>query len=424
MSHLWSVIVEFLRANSFASGGLVLGTLGGLAVWARRLPAAAGHWVWRRVVLEARIDESERAFHWLDSWFHAHPYARRARRLRLVMHGSQLAQVPGEGQHLVTYRDSWLWLSHSREKFEASQLRNYNRSYTLRVPRWRRALLEQLFDEARAQYQTTRKDSIDFYINHGAEWRHAGEHPLRRADTVIYPAGVLESVMADARWFHQSESWYNSLGIPYRRGYLLTGSPGTGKSTLALVLASELDYNLYTLDLADPALNDARLGALMISLEERSLVLVEDVDALFSGRVSSANNHLTFSGVINALDGLLAGRSRLLVLTTNHPERLDPALCRPGRVDRTFTFGPASPDQALRLWQRFHPTRADLAPGFADWAGNGLFSMADLQQHLINHLESPEQGATADGITHYTPNSVARQLDFEAGEPAAAAIPA
>lgn len=76
-------------------------------------------------------------------------------------------------------------------------------------------------------------------------------------------------------------------GIPYRRGLLLYGPPGSGKSSFIQALAGSLDYNICILNLSERGLTDDKLNHLMINAPERSFILLEDVDAAFKGRTSS-----------------------------------------------------------------------------------------------------------------------------------------
>ena len=75
--------------------------------------------------------------------------------------------------------------------------------------------------------------------------------------------GVAESILADVRRFLSSAPWYLSRGIPYRRGYLLHGPPGCGKSSFVMALAGELKYNICVLNVADPHMTDDRLQYLL-----------------------------------------------------------------------------------------------------------------------------------------------------------------
>lgn len=63
---------------------------------------------------------------------------------------------------------------------------------------------------------------------------------------------------------------------------------------------------------------------------------------------------MTFSGFLNALDGVASGEERIIFLTTNHIDRLDPALIRPGRVDLAVLVGDADPEQARTLFTNFY----------------------------------------------------------------------
>jgi chaperone BCS1 len=102
------------------------------------------------------------------------------------------------------------------------------------------------------------------------------------------------------------------------------------------------------------------LNHLLTVVPNRTLVLLEDVDAAFSNRrtQSEADGYrganVTFSGLLNTLDGVASAEERIIFLTTNHVERLDEALVRPGRVDMTVRLGEITRYQVSRLWDRFY----------------------------------------------------------------------
>jgi chaperone BCS1 len=177
---------------------------------------------------------------------------------------------------------------------------------------------------------------------------------------VVLDEGVKERIVEDVQDFISSAHWYQDRGIPYRRGYLLYGPPGTGKSSFIQALAGELDYDIAILNLSERGLTDDRLNHLLTIVPNRTLVLLEDVDAAFSNRrvQSEADGYrganVTFSGLLNALDGVASAEERIVFLTTNHVERLDEALVRPGRVDMTVRLGEVTRYQVGRLWDRFY----------------------------------------------------------------------
>lgn len=113
---------------------------------------------------------------------------------------------------------------------------------------------------------------------------------------------------------------------------------------------------------------------------------------------------VTFSGFINALDGVASSEERIVFMTTNHLDRLDPALIRPGRVDVLQVIGDASPSQARRLFCQFYSEPdipGEVSREYADELGKlgesieiiitekqskgRTISMASLQGHFIKH---------------------------------------
>ena len=118
-------------------------------------------------------------------------------------------------------------------------------------------------------------------------------------------------------------------------------------------------------------MNDERLVELMLSLPRRSMVLMEDIDAVIPERRykpksaaqmddqvaanGSGQEGITLSGLLNCMDGITAPDGAVIVMTTNHPELIDPALLRPGRVDMRVEFGPANRDQIERMCRRLLP---------------------------------------------------------------------
>jgi len=133
---------------------------------------------------------------------------------------------------------------------------------------------------------------------------------------------------------------WRELCAPHRRGMLLHGPPGCGKTSVIVTLAGHLGLGISILSLADPNITDSSLQARVADVPRNTLLLLEDIDAAFisretgiTGTAHGGLSQVTLTGLINALDGIVASEARLTFLTTNYPDRLDPALIRPGRVD-------------------------------------------------------------------------------------------
>ena len=267
--------------------------------------------------------------------------------------------VPGPGQHIFRYRNAFIAVSRQREK-------SFNRdgvpfeTVTLTTLYSQRQVFEDLFTEAHAMAQTMEEGKTVLYTSRMTEWCQFGQPKRKRPiDSVVLEKGLKERILDDLKAFISARTWYLDRGIPYRRGYLLYGPPGTGKSSFIQALAGELDFNIGILNLSERGLTDDRLNHLLTNIPPRTIVLLEDADAAFANRAKAQEDgfkstSVTFSGLLNALDGVASAEERVIFLTTNHVSRLDEALVRPGRVDMAVRLGEADAYQMEQLWDRFY----------------------------------------------------------------------
>jgi mitochondrial chaperone BCS1 len=149
------------------------------------------------------------------------------------------------------------------------------------------------------------------------------------------------------------------------------------------------------LNLSERGLTDDRLNHLLSNVPERSIMLLEDIDAAFAKRNQSDNqgyqSMLTFSGLLNALDGVASAEERIVFMTTNHIERLDPALVRPGRIDMKEFLGNATESQIRGMFLRFYENQGDLADQFVRSLKDKSVSTASLQGHFVYFKDKPQQ---------------------------------
>ncbi len=170
--------------------------------------------------------------------------------------------------------------------------------------------------------------------------------------------------------------------MPHRLGFLLEGPTGTGKTSTILTLASHFDAQLKIVSLT--SLSDSALMKLCSDLSRGSsltFIIFEDADVLFKGREKHKGdiNLVTFGGLLNAIDGLTSGNNRVTFITTNHVDKLDPALLRPGRVDVSMHLGNLDYNQACGMYRRFFED--DAINSFAlEFTGK---SAAEAQEELI-----------------------------------------
>ncbi|PWZ07520.1 AAA-ATPase ASD, mitochondrial [Zea mays] len=196
-------------------------------------------------------------------------------------------------------------------------------------------------------------------------WTHVPfEHP-KTFDKLAMDPAKKKDVIDDLDMFKQSKDYYNRVGKPWKRGYLLYGPPGTGKSTMVAAMANHLGYDVYDFELTSVKTN-TDLRKLLIETKSKSIMVFEDIDCSLqvTGKRKSkeeeegskdgngddpyaakqkeeeedakSSSKVTLSGLLNFIDGIWSacGEERLVVFTTNHVDKLDPALIRTGRMDK------------------------------------------------------------------------------------------
>lgn len=271
-------------------------------------------------------------------------------------------------EHIVTQRQS--------QTFSWRPLPEEKRGFTLRVKKKDKAIilgsyLDFVMDKAneirrnnqdRLLYTNSRGGSLD---SRGHPWESVPfKHPSTFDTLAMDPVKKTE-IMEDLKDFANGESFYQRTGRAWKRGYLLYGPPGTGKSSMIAAMANYLGYDIYDLELTEVHTN-SELRKLLMKTSSKSIIVIEDIDCSINltNRKKSSNgsnsgarsnnsydmspppgsgngggedggNTITLSGLLNFTDGLWSccGSERIFVFTTNHIEKLDPALLRSGRMD-------------------------------------------------------------------------------------------
>ncbi|PGG95228.1 hypothetical protein GX51_08303, partial [Blastomyces parvus] len=308
----------------------------------------------------------------------------------------RLNYAPSQGNHYFRHAGRFIKLERSRQRLSPwTSLDHVTVSCLGRDT----AFLKGLLDEAQQAYVRRDGDKTIIYRaargpgGQNATWsRCMARHP-RPISTVVLDKSQKENFMNDLKdYLHPlSKRWYTNRGIPYRRGYLFSGPPGCGKTSLCFAAAGELQLKIYIVDLNSWNLTEEDLASLFSSLPTRCMVLLEDIDTagLITNKRAADNidNNapdsvevtpessaqraksqkpsngqprpgVSLSGLLNTIDGIASSEGRILIMTTNHINNLDPALLRPGRVDKMIHFEYAMTNTLQDLYRAIY-TKVD-----------------------------------------------------------------
>ncbi|KAK3299998.1 BCS1 N terminal-domain-containing protein [Chaetomium fimeti] len=386
--------LDALFTNPVFAGGIGLAGLGAAAAFGRRALISGAGLLRRQLLVNIEISKRDPSYSWVLAWL-AQPrdnrgfLAQRLTRLRNLsvttstkslsprgmaedgggggggaaggrIHADFRVQ-PGFGRHMVRHAPG-VYIAVNREKAGTATTATGEPHETLTLTLlWvHRHVLADVFTQAHALAQSFQQGKTVVYTARKMEWAVLGKPRLKRPlGSVVLDEGVKEGLVDDVKEFLKAQQWYTDRGVPYRRGYLLYGPPGTGKTSFIQALAGELDYSVAMINLSEMGMTDDLLAQLLTQLPEKSILLLEDVDAALANRRERdpdgySGRTVTASGLLNALDGLAAGEDRIAFLTTNHIDRLDPALIRPGRVDMMVRIGEATRYQAAQMWDRYY----------------------------------------------------------------------
>lgn len=179
-------------------------------------------------------------------------------------------------------------------------------------------------------------EKIQVYCNEKSDsWYLENELLKRSPDSLVLKQGIREGITSDLSKFYCNRNWYTGIGVPYRRGYLFSGLPGTGKTSFIQVLAGIYSKPIYKINL-EYIQESPRL---ISRVPSDAIIVIEDV--------TSTQIELYSKYLIEIFDRLQDGH--VIILTTNDTSKLGP-IARKGRCDVHEKFGYADKDQCMQIY--------------------------------------------------------------------------
>jgi len=258
------------------------------------------------------------------------------------------------------------------------------------------------------------KEKISIYLTstEGGYLQYLGKRQKRDMDSIYLPKKQKAEIIADMDKFLASatRARYMKLGINHKRVYLLEGIPGSGKTSLITALASKFNFNIAIISFV-PKMTDVDLLRLLRSLNDtyeensassdkepekkQTMMVFEDIDCIFKERKShdENKNNITFSGLLNALDGITSNENLICFITTNYKSHLDSALLRPGRIDYIMRFDYSTKEQIQDIFRDFTSCQdvGKIQEFYKACTTMQIkISTALLQQYLMQYIDQPD----------------------------------
>ena len=265
-------------------------------------------------------------------------------------------------------------------------------------------LIKKLILESKDKYDENKRlkntnEKLFLYSYADNYWDNIKKVHKRDFDTVILDKEVKNEVQKCIDKYNNKEykKRLRSLGINHKMNIVLSGLPGSGKSSLMFAIASILDKDIATIDFNNKDLNDHNFICALNKIPKGCIFVLEDIDALYIDRNKKEDNRVSFSCILNFLDGVYSKEDLVTIITTNHLEKLDKAIVRPMRIDKMIKFTYCSKYQYKEIFKKFFPDNLDLLDNIYNMIKNKKYTTSMLQKWFLTFLDEPEK--LVDNVT-------------------------
>ncbi|KAG0054003.1 hypothetical protein BGZ83_012173 [Gryganskiella cystojenkinii] len=388
-------VVKGVMGNDVLSAGFFLMVVGSFYTFFKDLAFQYYNEFISWFYVSVEVQEGDECYKWLSEWVAERPLEKSVRHLTVKAvwpdddednggyynryddnhkdERPKLLFLPGMGSHILYHKGHKVNVSRERPESASGADNEQSRllasiqkkqSLTISTFGWDMSMLKTIVEDAMSESYKKKEGKTTIYTSqpYDTYWSASSTRTPRAFHSVILAEGLKEELLSDITTFRDSAQWYHDRGVPYRRGYLLHGPPGTGKTSFIVALAGHLRMSICIVNLGISGLNDQQLDQLLNNAPRNSILLMEDVDAALvkrkAGKEQGGSNNVTLSGILNALDGITAQEGSIVFMTTNHIRKLAPALIRPGRCDRKMLFDYADRHQIRGMFLKFFLSRS------------------------------------------------------------------
>lgn len=391
---IWEFIQQQLHSNPIFSGGLLAGVAVSSFHAIKSYPFRFARNAVRRIKTRIVIHSDDPSYSDVMAWLKDNNFDRYAKAYRLRTKASKMELGPDYGSYMFFAKNRKLYFVTVEKEQGSTSVTSSNQTRDFVYITCFGSNIKTLADFL---------DQITFYKKREEKshvwrfkdwWTRTRELAELGSSGLVLSNGDMQELDADIEKFFRSEKEYNSLGIPYRRGYLLHGPPGTGKTSYIKHIAKKTNRDLYMIDAA--TIMRGNFDNAYSAIPAGSIVAIEDIDGAFIEFDTVKDDKegkrpFDIAAILNTLDGVHSPEGLVLIATTNNKDYLDEALIRPGRFDVHKYIGLCSKEQAARLFNKWYPQED--TDEFCSNIVEDTISPATLQAIFIKS-ENPNQAIT------------------------------
>lgn len=420
---IWQFVVSQVQHNQFVSAGLIAAPASAAVYWLRSVPVKIYKFAKKWLTLDIRANSDMPSYEEMLRFITSEVVSDRFTRNYNYQSESKYnweedqrvitgrALDIGYGTHIGFFRGRLVIVS--RHIDDDSKSEKFKEFTHVTIVARKKDIIER-FKTAIDEFSGRARDGqekVRLKVNSGTYWSDGGKLPMRRMNTIFSANNAGNTIVEHIHAFDDKRDWNHAKGLPHHTGILLYGPPGTGKSSLIHAAASETKRTLFYLSLASIE-KDSELTELLGGNTDwsKALLVIEDFDAagLNLNRDDDDEDEddgdsemevvgekdgvavckpvrkakkgkkeaVSLSTILNVLDGLLSPDGLVVIATTNHPDRLDEALLRPGRFDLSLELGLVGKPEFEKMADLFELDSADYAlDTFAQMSGAEMRSL-------------------------------------------------
>lgn len=424
---MFDQILQYVKGSETATYALAFSTLAPLAYTAPKYIQEVLKWIWERSTYSVDIHFSDAIYVDMNRWLSQNPKALRFNRHWRLKSGKrsenydneeqssldeQWSLVPSYGSCL--FKDSkspWMIFQRSKENDKRDTILPTDILHFTGFA-WHKRKIDNFFNHIQDNLAKVNSNP-SIFLSDGWSWTELRKiHSVYNTDLLSEEA---TEVLEDIENFLASKEWYKSKhrNIKFKRGYLFSGIPGSGKSTLVQIIAKKFGMNVYYLRAKDM---QSWSQSLFSSIPKHSIILIEDIDTLGLAKrelddedseeklprnvdMVQAKAKTDLGNLLNLLDGIVGYEEAIFIATTNKADELDEALIRPGRIDVIKEFKELSYDRIERIFKSFYELDFDCR-------ATKQFTIAHMQSTMIKHSKDYDQCAKELGIEYDFANNI------------------